>query len=209
MPRRNRVDPFGAIAATPERGALMGNRGVLHDEAGRIRRDWRVKRWLLCRLEFRGRRRAVMAPNRYTELFFLDEAAGLAAGHRPCFECQRARFLEFRDSLASATADETTLTAGRIDDRLHAERVNTDGSKRLHQAELDGLPDGVFVTSETLGGRAYLVLGRRLLGWSFGGYGEPRSRPKRGLVSVLTPEATVSAIRAGYVPLIHPSAAST
>ena len=37
MPRQNRVTPFGEIVAVPERGKMMGNRGRLHDEEGRIR----------------------------------------------------------------------------------------------------------------------------------------------------------------------------
>src|SRR3954453_2972411 len=101
MPRQNRVTPLGEIVATPERGSMMGNRGVLHDEGGRIRRPWQVRRWLICLLEFKGRHRTVMTPNRYTELFFLDEATGLAAGHRPCAECRRARFRAFRDAWAA------------------------------------------------------------------------------------------------------------
>ncbi len=32
MPLQNRVDPFGKIIATPQRGTLMGNRGQLHNE---------------------------------------------------------------------------------------------------------------------------------------------------------------------------------
>ena len=31
MSRQNRVTPFGEVVAVPERGTLMGNRGVLHD----------------------------------------------------------------------------------------------------------------------------------------------------------------------------------
>src|SRR5262249_7056734 len=93
MPRQNRVSPFGDIVATPERGTFMGNRGVLHDAEGRIRRAWQLKRWIVCMLEFRGRKRQVMTPGRYTELFFLDEATALAAGLRPCAECRPARFL--------------------------------------------------------------------------------------------------------------------
>ena len=84
MPRQNRVTPLGDIIATPERGTFMGNRGVLHDAEGHIKRPWQVKRWIVCVLEFRGRKRTVMTPNSYTELFFLDEATALAAGHRPC-----------------------------------------------------------------------------------------------------------------------------
>src|SRR4051812_39005821 len=101
MARQNRVTPFGEIVAVTDRGTLMGNRGVLHDASGRIRRPWQVKRWILCHLEFRGRRRVVMAPGRYTELFFVDEATGLAAGHRPCFECRRSSFHSFADAWTS------------------------------------------------------------------------------------------------------------
>lgn len=92
MPKRNRVTPAGEIVAVAERGTLMGNRGVLHAAAGDIRRTWQLKRWIACVLTFKGRRRSVMAPGRYTELFFLDEATALAAGHRPCAECRRDRF---------------------------------------------------------------------------------------------------------------------
>src|ERR1700693_4875242 len=95
MPKRNRVTPFGEIIATPERGTFMGNRGVLHDDKGRLQRGWQVKRWIVCVLEFRDRRRTVMTPGRYTELFFLDEATALAAGHRPCAECRHERFIAF------------------------------------------------------------------------------------------------------------------
>ena len=127
---------------------MMGNRGILHDAEGRIRRPWQVKRWLLCVLEFRGRYRTVMTPNRYTELFFLDEATGLAAGHRPCAECRHDRYLAFRDAWAAGnrrTIGPEPVRADMIDDRLHAERVGPDRSKRTHRANLDDLPDGVFV----------------------------------------------------------------
>src|SRR5262252_6911123 len=105
MPRQNRITPFGEIVAVPERGTMMGNRGALHDADGRIRRHWQVKRWLICRLEFNGRHRQVMAPDRYTELFFLDEATALAAGHRPCAECRHARFLDFCTAWGRAHPD--------------------------------------------------------------------------------------------------------
>ena len=107
MPRQNRVTPFGELIAISERGTLMGNRGVLHDEAGTIRRVWQLKRWILCVLMFKDRNRVVMSPGRYTELFFLDEATGLAAGHRPCAECQRARFLAFRTGRATVPSHRT------------------------------------------------------------------------------------------------------
>src|SRR5262245_34359643 len=168
MPRQNRVTPFGEIFATPERGTLMGNRGVLHDERGRIRRAWKVKRWLLCLLEFKERGRAIMAPGRYTELFFLDEATGLAAGHRPCAECRHARFLAFRE--AWAAGNPSLLGSGRatatvLDNRLHAERLCPDRSKRTFRAKLDELPDGVFVFRKGGGENACLLWQRHLFAW--------------------------------------------
>ena len=99
----NRVTPLGELIATPERGLVYGNRGCLHDEGGEIRRFYATKRWIACRLSFRGRRRSpLMAPGRFTELFFLDEATALAAGHRPCAECRHARFIDFCHAWARA-----------------------------------------------------------------------------------------------------------
>ncbi len=209
MPRRNRVTPFGEIIATQERGTFMGNRGVLHDPEGRIRRTWQLKRWIVCVLAFRGRKRQVMTAGRYTELFFLDEATALAAGHRPCAECRYARFIAFCNAWKTAhPADGTSArpTAEEIDRRLHAERLAPDRSKRSFVAALDDLPDGVFVTVAALGEQAYLVRGDYLLAWSPGGYGERRRRPKDEEGKVLTPQSTVATIRAGYVPEVHRSA---
>jgi hypothetical protein len=209
VPRQNRVSPFGEIMATPERGTFLGNRGILHDGEGHIRRAWQVKRWLVCVLEFRGRKRKVMTPNRYTELFFLDEATALAAGHRPCAECRYRRFLDFCNAWKvthPGDAGTKRPTADEIDAVLHAERSTRDRAKRSHAATLDELPDGVFVTREGRGPQAYLVRAGWLLEWSAGGYRERLPRPKDEMVQVLTPPSTVAAIRAGYVPEIHASA---
>jgi hypothetical protein len=187
----------------------MGNRGILHDVEGRVKRAWQVKRWLVCVLDFRGRKRTVMMPNRYTELFFLDEATALAAGHRPCAECRHARFLAFCNAWKPAHSmdgDSPRPAADEIDSCLHAERVTTSRSKRSFTAALDGLPQGVFVTVQAWGEQAYLLWGNRLLEWSPGGYRQQRPRPKGKAVRVLTPRSTVEAIRAGYAPEIHPSA---
>jgi hypothetical protein len=193
MPFQNRVTPFGDLVATPERGLVYGNRGRLHDEHRVIRRDWQVKRWISCRLEFRGRHRAggSMAPNRYTGLFFLDEATALAAGHRPCAECRNADYKSFLGLAGAARADE-------LDERLHAERG------RLHEAELDDLPDGAFVA---LAGQAWLVFGSALLRWTPGGYSERRPRFS-GRAGVVTPSTSLRVLAAGWhgsVSLIHPS----
>jgi hypothetical protein len=208
MPRQNRVTPFGEIIATPERGTFMGNRGVLHDDQGHLRRAWQLKRWLVCVLEFRGRHRTVMTPHRYTELFFLDEATALAAGHRPCAECRRERFLAFCNSWNTAhrkTGGAPRPTVEEIDQQLHVERVADDRSKRTFRANLANLPNGVFVRLSASGGKAYLVWEKYLFAWTAGGYTARRARPKNADVLVLTPPSTVAALRAGYVPCLHPS----
>jgi hypothetical protein len=209
VPRQNRVTPFGELVAVPERGTFLGNRGVLHDTGGHIRRPWQMKRWLVCVLEFRGRKRTVMTPGRYTELFFLDEATALAAGHRPCAECRHARFLEFCAAWQTANArrrGSARPTVAEIDDCLHAERLTPGRCQRTFAARLDDLPDGVLVTLNADDGQAYLVWRDQLLPWSPGGYGERQPRPHSIAVSVLTPASTVGTIRAGYVPDVHSSA---
>jgi hypothetical protein len=203
MPRQNRVTPAGEIIAAPARGTMMGNRGVLHDPAGNIRRMWQLKRWIVCVLEFRGRHRMVMAPGRYTELFFLDEATALAAGHRPCAECRHARYVDFCNAWEAATGQRPT--AEKIDAHLHAERLGPNRSKRAYRAKLDTLADGVIVRLHHARGE-WLVWRGGLLRWSVDGYTTCIAPHKSATVSVLTPPATVAAIRAGYVPDVHISA---
>lgn len=187
----------------------MGNRGILHDEGKRVVASWRLRRWITCLLEFRGRRREVFAPHRYSELFFLDEATSLAAGHRPCAECRRGRYEGFRRAWAAgrgAAAGETLPGADAMDRVLHEERVRRGGDKVTYAERLSALPEGVFVEYR---GRPHLKWGGRLLPWSFEGYGPPAEAPsvnEPDRVSVLTPRSIVGAIRAGFVPQVHESA---
>jgi hypothetical protein len=204
VPRRNRVTPYGDIIATDARGLLFGNRGVLHDANGRLVRPWQVRRWIACRLEFKGRRRPLLRPGRYTELFFLDEATALAAGHRPCAECRRDDFVRFRDAW-TRTQPSGSPRVDVIDRVLHAERIGPDGEKRLHPARLRDLPDGSMVEADD---GAWLVLGGELLAWSPFGYGGRRAAPGSPAVRTLTPPSIIDVIRAGYEPGIHPSARS-
>ena len=209
MARQNRVTPAGEVIATPERGTMLGNRGVLHDDQGRIKRAWQLKRWIVCVLQFKGRRRAVMTPGRYTELFFLDEATALAAGHRPCAECRRERFNAFRHAWLSGNPGiigSQKPTAILIDECLHAERLAADRARRLFPANLNELPNGVFLRGKEWGETPYLLWNDALFAWSPGRYGERRPRPRNEEVLVLTPKSTVGAIQAGYVPEVHPSA---
>jgi len=203
MPLQNRVTPFGDIVAVAARGAWMGNRGVLHGDGRTLaRRRWTTRAWLTCRLDFNGRHRAVMTPHRYTELFFLDEATALAAGHRPCFECRRADFRRFRDAWVAAHGGDGRV--GSIDTMLHAARVGPGRAKRTFDADARDLPDGTMVAHPHAPGAACLVHRGALRPWSFAGYGAPI--PVAGPVAVLTPAPAVAAIAAGYVPQVHVSA---
>jgi len=200
---QNHVDPFGTLIRSAARGTMMGNRGgALHNPEREIVRSYKSKRWITCVLEFRGRHRAVMSPNRYTELFFLDEAVASAAGHRPCAECRRVQYNAFRAAWRLAHRLDQSPFAGQIDADLHPARIDNCG-KVTHIAELRTLPDGCFVQIE---GSAYLVLNDRLLLWTPEGYTRSRPRPTDLRVTVLTPEPIARCFREGYRPQIHPSA---
>ncbi len=178
----------------------MGNRGgVLHNPGREIVRVYKSRRWIACVLEFRGRHREVMSPNRYTELFFLDEAVAFAAGHRPCAECRRERYNAFKNAWQLAHRLDEPPFADEMDLELHPERIDK-GRKVTHRAALGSLPDGCFVQ---INGSAYLVLGSLLLLWTPEGYTKRDSRPKDLTVTVLTPESIVGCFRQGYRPQIH------
>jgi len=207
MPRQNRVTPFGEIVATAARGTLMGNRGCLHNDRGEIRRQYQLKRWIICLLDFKNRHRPIMTPGHYTELFFLDEATALAAGHRPCAECQRERFNLFRTSFARANPIFSGIArpaAPAIDDVLHQQRITTDRKQRTYVSAITDLPNGTIVRLDD--SNAYLVHRRNLLRWSPFGYEKMIRRPASNNVTVLTPRSIVRALAAGYQAAIHPSA---
>jgi hypothetical protein len=198
MPRQNRVTPVSTLIATPARGQWLGNRGCLHDEAGRIRRLYQTRRWIICRLEFKGVRRPLMQPGRWTELFFLDEATAFAAGHRPCAYCQRPRYDEFRRAWAAANPQlglGARPSADQIDAVLHAERLDAQRQRRTYPGRLDTLPDGAFVLVE---GQACLVRGGRLWPWQPEGYAAPVSLPPDTSLDVLTPRSVVNALAQGF-----------
>lgn len=196
MTRRNRVLPTGEIVALPFRGTLTGNRGILHDDTGRLGASrWRHPHWIACALAFKGRRRAVMTPGTWTELFFADEAVALAAGHRPCAECRRHDYERFRSSWTAATG--ARPRAAEMDRALHAARlVPGTRAQRRFEARAADLPDGTFVLDGA--GRPALLRGGHLHAWSPDGYGPPHGPPDR--VSVLTPAPTVAVLAQGYRP---------
>ena len=213
MPLQNRVTPFGEIVAVPARGLFMGNRGRLHDDHRVLRRQFSSEtRWLVCVTEFRRRKRVPMSPRQYTELFFLDEATALAAGHRPCAECRNADYRRFKELWLRANGDATrspsSVSAQQIDRVLQAERMHADGSKRMHAVAPESLPDGVIVTLAE-DADAYLLWQKAFLRWTPAGYDRRRPLDLKAIGKVLTPPSIVRTIAAGYVPALHPTASST
>jgi hypothetical protein len=201
MPLQNRVTPFGEIVAIPQRGIYTGNRGIIHDPATRtlLKKRWASKAWLACLCEFKGRRRAVMGGRSWTELFFLDEAVALAAGHRPCFFCRRRAAEAFRDAWAKSWGRKALLAA-EMDAVLHAERLDR-GGKRLHAlwGAVEELPDGAVIAAA---GEAYTIACGGAFRWTEQGYAVAREIPRAE--GLLTPPSTLGAIRAGYRPVLHP-----
>ena len=201
-PLQNRVTPHGSIESAAARGLFYGNRGNLHDSDGEIVRLHRLPAWIICVLEFKGRRRKLLQPNRYTELFFCDEATALAAGHRPCYECRRADARHFATAWQAGHGGDAPR-APAIDAVLTTQRLQRDGHRPTYPADASSLPVGTMVLID---GHTHLVGPTGLRRWSHAGYvGSPTPLPD-GQVEVLTPRATVATIAAGYEPVLHPSA---
>ncbi len=203
MPLQNRVTPFGDIVAIAQRGLFMGNRGIIHDPRTRtlLSRRWTNKAWIICVCEFRDVRRKVMARRSWTELFFLDEATALAAGHRPCFYCRREAAREFASAWARAHGV-ANVGARDIDAALHSQRLQGH-AKRIHPLRVPPaeLPDGAMIV---LSGDAYLVAGGLASRWTESGYQPPRRLSRAD--GLLTPPSTLATLAAGYRCVLHPAA---
>ena len=187
MPERNRVTPHGDIVATSLRGSWLGNRGSIH-RGHDIVRGWASKLWITCALEYKGWVAPKWVPNRWTALFFYDEALAFAAGHRPCALCRRADYNRYRAAVGIDRAVD-------IDARLHTERV-ANRRKRTHVMPWSSLPRGAFVDID---GIAHVVLESTIRPWtSQRGYGDSLPRPPRGDAIVLTPPLSIHAMKSGY-----------
>ena len=208
MPYRNRVDPWGVLIETAARGAWFGNRGCLHDKSGRITdRKPPVDAWIICLLEFKGRRRKLLQPGRYTELFFLDEATALAAGHRPCGECRLEDLRRFGALWTHKRARSPYALAAEIDPILARERGHQ--SDPIRAAWYDPVhppADGaLFIFINEGPDDVYLSANKGLWKWTPSGYEGP-IRHRRDQILILTPYSTLRTIENGYRPQIHPSA---
>jgi hypothetical protein len=200
-PLQNRVDPFGQLIRTTARGAWMGNRGLIHNEQQQIVRPFRLKAWITCRLEFKGRHRAVMTPNLYTELFFLDEATAFSAGHRPCAECRREDYNRFKTAWIEGNPsdgfNEKTLIV-KIDEILHRERMDEKGVKVTYLEQIGKLPVGSFI--QHMGKPFIISQPKRVTAWTAFGYEETIDLPLNREVMVMTPKSIVNTFQAGYSP---------
>jgi hypothetical protein len=200
-PLQNRVDPFGQLISTTARGAWMGNRGLIHNAAQQIVRPFKLKAWITCQIRFGDRHRVVMSPNRYTELFFLDEATAFSAGHRPCAECRRQDYNRFKMAWINGNPGfgfdpKTPVT--KIDEIIHRERIDDRGKKLTHIERLETLPIGCFFEYNA---RPFVVKQPNLIAaWTAFGYEAPIRMASGIAVQVLTPSSLVNMVRAGYTP---------
>ncbi|MCI4643854.1 MAG: hypothetical protein MRY64_03620 [Hyphomonadaceae bacterium] len=198
MPLRNRVDPFSRIEAVSSRGLFMGNRGgCFHRDDQTLRpTHWAGGGWIICRLEWKGRKRPLMQPRRYTELFFLDEAVALATGHRPCFEC--------RNTDAKLWLEAAGLHSAKAADRdLQAEMkplLRPNSSTPRETCSPEALPDCAFFA---VGETAYLKQNDKAHRFSWQGYGTPEPLPETA--RRLTPVLACRSLAAGYQPQLHSS----
>ena len=207
MPKQNRVTPFGEIITSPSRGLFMGNRGVLHDQKGVIQRNWKLKAWITCELEFKGKKRQILSPGRYTELFFLDEATALAAGHRPCGECRREEYKIFKTLWLQSNREQLTNdnpVIAEIDAVIHSQRINRNQEKVGFKSQLKDIPNGVFIQFKGEY-QTHLVFEGNLCEWSLFGYVSKKPGKSKDEIFVLTPKSIVKTIEMGYPVKIHPS----
>jgi hypothetical protein len=201
MPLQNRVQPDGTIIVSSARGTFTGNRGILHDPAKSLLRRWSHPHWITCSLHWKNVRRVLMSPNRWTELFFLDECVALAAGHRPCAYCRRADYERWCAAWKHAFG--ARMKAPEMDRLLHASRIDTTTRmQRRHTARISTLPDGTFILHRD---QPHLVFGETLLPYSAFGYQNALPRPDTVTAEVMTPAVTVAVLKAGYRPAPHDS----
>lgn len=211
MPRRNRVDPLGDLHAIADRQGFTGNRGCLVNADGELVSHHNGNLWILCRLRYRGWHHPLAAPRTWTPLFFLDDAVGLAAGHRPCGLCRRLDHLAYRAGVTAGLGRDRPVLADELNARLAAERLRRGrgldraGDRIIHRADVDTLPTGAVILGPD-GAAPHLVTERHLQPFGFGGWGAPIPRPTGRVVEVVTPPTSVLALANGFRPTLHVSA---
>jgi hypothetical protein len=209
-PRQNRVTPFGEIEATSAKGLFLGNRGDIHAPDGTLsRRRSAVKAWICCTLTpKRGGRIEFDRKGTYYPLFFLDEATAFSAGHRPCAQCRYQDYQRFKHfwNQANGLDHRHFVPAAEIDGVLHGAREGANHVKKTFEARLGDLPDGAIVSFAEAPSTARLLLRGRAWRWNRTGYDDAMVARPDMHVTVLTPAPFIGVFKAGYAPLIHPSA---
>ncbi len=201
MPLQNRVTPFSTIEVDPARGLFTGNRGILHGEDGElICGTWRHKNWIICELEYNGWKRKVMSGRKWIELFFLDEAVALAAGHRPCAFCRPKAYRAYQSAWQLATGAKPS--AKQIDEVLHAERTARIKSLKRFSAPVETLPNGTFFTLNEIQDVPHLIHSNSIFRWTHQGY-HIEEKTIKGEVNLITPPCTIQAMLNGYTPVFH------
>ena len=198
---QNRVDPLGRFIQTSARGSWMGNRGVIHNDK-QITKLFKHKAWIICALEFKGRKRTVMTPGRWTELFFLDEATAFAAGHRPCFECRKDDAQRFKSCWIKGNPKynfSMKTSIRQIDEIIHRDRIDSEKKKVTHPCISSDIPEGTFIWMKD---DPYVFAKGRLHRWTAFGYEDSMAVPNSPTLTMLTPHSIVNAFRAGYTPQI-------
>ncbi len=202
MPLQNRVSPNGEIKSVKSRGEFLGNRGIIHNEQKEIIAPFKIKGWVTCRLEFKGRKRELMAKGRYTELFFLDEATAFSAGHRPCAECRRTRYNEFKTKWLEANQNllpDTSTSITNIDKIIHQDRIDKK-QKVTYQDKMNLLPKGTMIQIDSI---EYIIWNKEVFKWTFEGYEPTHINITDKNVIVLTPKSYVEMFKKGFIPSVH------
>ena len=209
MPRLNRVDPYGDLHRTPERGLFTGNRGCLVDDRGRVTRHHNGWLWITCVTSYKDWKSPLDQPRHWTPLFFLDDAVALAAGHRPCGLCRRNDYMAYRQAVRVGLGTDEWVSATDLNRMLSRERlergkgVSRARDRKPWGADIGDLPSGVVIACQR---RPRLVTESLLLEFGFGGWSNPVARPANGTVAVLTPPVSVLALANGFSPTLHRSA---
>ena len=215
MPRRNRVDPWGDLHAVAARGLFTGNRGCVVNASEEVVRHHGSTLWIICKTRYKDWRWPLARPNRWTPLFFLDDAVALAAGHRPCGLCRRDDYRQYKMAVRSALMADSgvdkPLKADDLNKALQRERLvqgrglNRARDRILWRSRLGELPDGVVLVEDDK--IPMLLHDKQLHAFSFDGWKAIRRvSDKNRIVEVLTPPVSVAALRHGFTPALHSSA---
>ena len=208
---KNQVSPDGSLITAPtgSRGLLMGNRGELKPRHYETAQPFAKKPWIACVFKDKnGTPYPKLSDLKYTKLFMLDEVTAFAAGHRPCGQCQKRRYIQFIEIWCKANRKDNSI----LDKYLHSERLDAthDGARPLHQYRFGELPNGVMVKL-AIDGQPHLLLWGKLFPWTVGGYERPITcSPDTNLLAI-TPPSIIKALQAGFPLLlnsettVHPS----